>query len=113
MTPTQRFVMDKMVNLYRIVFFKQQTIKLFAERKTRAGRATTIFCTWLPFRRQQTQGDLILENNVKYAQLDPQDLLISQYYRFRKDYLANAKEIVSYIQGLEDERVGKTKTGCG
>ena len=57
--------------------------------------------------------DLILENNVKYAQLDPQDLLISQYYRFRKDYLANAEEIVSYIQGLEDERVGKTKTGCG
>lgn len=54
----------------------------------------------------------MLENNVKYAQLDPQDLLISQYYKFRKDYLANAEEIVSYIQGLEDERVGKTKTGC-
>ena len=31
MTPTLRFVMYKMVDAYRIVFIKQQTIKLFVK----------------------------------------------------------------------------------
>nr|CCA19525.1 GK15001 putative [Albugo laibachii Nc14] len=112
MTPTLGFVMEKMVDSYRIVFYKQQTIKLFAERKEK-GQSCNDHLLYLVALQEATNSgeELIMENIVKYAQPESQALIINQYHRFRTDYLAHAEEIVSFIQGLEDETVGYKKNG--
>nr|CCA28336.1 Mitochondrial Carrier (MC) Family putative [Albugo laibachii Nc14] len=99
-----------MVDSYRIVFSKQQTIKLFAERKEK-GRSWSDHLLYLVALQEATKSgeELIMENIVKYAQPESQALIISQYNRFRTGYLAHAEEIVSFIQELEDETVGYEK----
>ncbi|CAH0487693.1 unnamed protein product [Peronospora farinosa] len=55
--------------------------------------------------------ELNLDNIVKYAQPESQALIIGQYSRYHTDYLTHAEEIVSFIQGLEDETVRDRHTG--
>nr|CCA17909.1 Mitochondrial Carrier (MC) Family putative [Albugo laibachii Nc14] len=106
------FVMDMMVDSYRIVFSKQQAIKLFAERKEKVRSWNDRLLYLLAFQKAtKSDKELILENIVKYAQPEPQALIISRYNRFRTDYLSHAEEIVYFIQGLEDETVGYEKNG--
>ncbi|CAI5716179.1 unnamed protein product [Peronospora destructor] len=101
-----------MVDAYRIVFSKQQTIKLFAERKDK-GRTWNDHLLYLVALQEATNSGegLILENIVKYAQSESQALIIGQYNRYRTDYLTPAEDIVSFIQGLEDETVRDRHTG--
>ncbi|CCI11351.1 unnamed protein product [Albugo candida] len=60
---------------------------------------------------QQTGEELILENIVKYAQVEAQIIIISQYNQHRTDYLSYAEEIVSFTQELENETVRYRHTG--
>ncbi|CAI5719630.1 unnamed protein product [Peronospora farinosa] len=80
MSPSLGFVMNKMVDAYRI-------------EATNSGE------------------ELNLDNIVKYAQPESQALIIGQYSRYHTDYLTHAEEIVSFIQGLEDETVRDRHTG--
>lgn len=91
MTPTLGFVMGKMMDSYRVVFSKQQTIELFAERKEK-GRSWNDHLLYLvAFKRQKNSGeDLIFGNIVKYAQHESRVLIIGQYNRFHTDFLAHA-----------------------
>lgn len=40
---------------------------------------------------------------MKYTKPESQALIFSQYNQYRTDYLSQAEEIVSLIQGLEDD----------
>lgn len=52
-----------------------------------------------------------MENIVKYAQVEAQIIIISQYNQHRTDYLSYAEEIVSFTQELENETVRYRHTG--
>ena len=103
MIPTIGFVMDKKADLYRIVFFKQQTIKLLQSGRRRTGRGTTTYYTLCTTGGYKLRLVANLKNIMKYAHHESQDLLVSRYNRFCADYLAHDEEIVSFIHGLEDE----------
>lgn len=110
--PTLGQVIDKMVDAYRIVYSRKQTIKLFSERKDRR-RSWNDHLLYLKALSEATKGgdELILENIVKHAAPESKALIMGQYDPRRMDHLAHAEEIVMFIQGIKDETVDDRSTG--